>query len=547
MDIIRKFLQKIEGLIGALLDQEVSMALWASSFLGITFLRVLEERFFASNQTDVGGVINGFLYNFFFFIILFLIIWLLLSFVLEIRISKLSGVILWSFWLVLLPPVLDMIKTGGGVFWSFYALGSLSELWKQFITLFGDLPSGIMYFGAKIGFVLAIIFVAGLILIRTRNVFKMLLGALATYVIIFFLGTLPSWLTIAYYFFQGSKKITQVNEIDAVQFFGRPYPIFGLTDFNLKFSFTYNLNIVYFLLLLFFAGLLFFIADRRKFWAVLKNVRLPQMIYHAGLFFIGMGLGWLAYPQNFNLNIFSSMAVLVLLSSIWLAWNASVVVNDLYDCKIDEVTNRMRPLPQHIFSKNGYRDLGMVLFLLSLIGGLVIGLKFAALLLIYQIIAWFYSAEPYRLKRFPAVATFVSALASVMVLIIGFSLFSGADNIAHLSWRLIIMFLFVFTLSLPIKDFKDIEGDRKDGVWTIPVMFGDDFGRTIVAVGVFISFLSSPFFLNEFGLFWWALLFGGGAYLIITRKTTKSRRLFWWMLGFVTVYGFVIVKTLFLK
>lgn len=547
MDKIRKISQKIEGLIGKMLDQEVPMSILAFSFLGITFLRVLEERFLASNQTDIDGAINGFLYNFFFFIILFLVIWLLLSFVLKIRLSKLSGVILWSFWLVLLPPVLDMIKTGGGVFWSFYALGSLSELWKQFITLFGDLPPGIMYFGAKIGFVLAIIFVAGLILIRTKDIFKTLLGALATYVIIFFLGTLPSWLTLAYYFFQGSKKVMQVNEIDAVQFFGRPYPIFGLADFNLKFSFTYNLNIVYFLILLFFAGLLFFIADRRKFWAVLKNIRLPQMIYHAGLFFIGMGLGWLAYPQNFNLNVFSSMAALVLLSSIWLAWNASVVVNDLYDCRIDEVTNRMRPLPQHIFSKNGYRDLGVILFLLSLLGGLVIGLKFAGLLLVYQVIAWFYSAEPYRLKRFPLVATFTSALASVMVLIIGFSLFSGAENIAHLSWRLIIMFLFVFTLSLPIKDFKDIEGDRKDGVWTIPVIFGEDLGRTIVASGIFVSFLSSPFFLNEFGLFWWALLFGGVAYLTVVSKKIKPRRLFWWVLGSVTIYGLIIVKSVFLR
>ena len=102
------------------------------------------------------------------------------------------------------------------------------------------------------------------------------------------------------------------------------------------------------------------------------------------------------------------------------------------------------------------------------------------------------------------------------------------------------------TLSLPIKDFKDIEGDRKYQIWTVPVIFGEETGRLITAVGIFISFMLSVFMLNEFRLFWWALLFGIIAFLIVINQKIKPRRLFWWVLGTVAAYGVILIRVLFL-
>jgi 4-hydroxybenzoate polyprenyltransferase len=269
------------------------------------------------------------------------------------------------------------------------------------------------------------------------------------------------------------------------------------------------------------------------------------MVYHAGLFGAGLGLGYLAYPQNFNLHIFSAFAVFDLMAAIWLSWIASVIVNDIYDFEVDVVSNPGRPLQQNVFSVREYAELGAVIFFLALLGGLVVSFKFAALLLVYQFLAWVYSARPYRLKRFPGIATFVSACASLIILFIGFALFSGDQNLQGLSWRIILLLLLTLTLSLPIKDFKDIEGDKKEGIWTIPVLFGEEKGRLIVASGVFVSFILSVFLLNEFRLFWWAAVFGGMAFLIVTNKKINPRRFFWWVLFPVTVYGLVLMKILF--
>lgn len=542
---IKKTFYFLESLIEKLMAMEVGASAMAASFLAIISLRVLEEVFLASVGGTAEGVIIVFSYNFFFFALLYLLIWVFLSFFLKIELKKLSGVILWAFWLVLLPPILDMMKTGGSVFWSFYSLNGLTDLWMQFITVFGHLPSGIVYYGTKIVFIITIMLAGGFIFVKTKSFLKTLIGSVAVYMIVFIMGTFPSWVAMIYYFFEGSKKIAEIGSIDIFQFFSFPYKILGANGYNIKYAFTTNLNMVYFLALLSVLGAMFWFSNRKGAIAAMKNFRPAQLVYHAGLFLAGMGLGLLAYPQNIQLNLFASLAVIIVMASIMFAWKASVIVNDLYDVNIDRLTNCDRPLQKNVFTQKEYVSLGIVFFGLSLLGGLVISIKFSLLLFIYQIIAWFYSAPPYRLKRFPIIATLFSSLASILVLIIGFSLFSGEDNMKFFPWKIFGLLLIGLTLSLPIKDFKDIEGDRKDGVWTIPVIFGEGVGRLIVASGIFSSFMLSVFVLNEMNLFWPALFSGGATFWAMTNKKIKPRQLNWWVLGILTVYTLILVKTLF--
>jgi 4-hydroxybenzoate polyprenyltransferase len=262
-------------------------------------------------------------------------------------------------------------------------------------------------------------------------------------------------------------------------------------------------------------------------------------------------LGWWLYPHNGHNNFFSWVLLLVLSVSVWLAWIASVVPNDIYDYQIDLISNNHRPLQKKIFTLNEYQQLGWILFILSLIGGLTINFTCAAILVSYQIIAWFYSSPPYRLKRFPIVATFFSSLASLLMVFLGFSLFSGEEKLTIFPWRIGWLLLISLTLSLPIKDFRDQEGDKRDGVFTLPVLLGQDRGRMFVGVGIFLSFMLSAFFLNEKNLFWWAMLFGGVAFWLMNapswRKKVTNQNLVWWILGLVSLYGVILVEILFIK
>ena len=543
-----KFIHQAETIFEKLSKKEVNPLSWVFSFACIVGLRMFIEFFLVSSRVFTAeDVMIEYLHNFLFFGVTFVLLWLFISFILKINPKEIAYLISLAFWIVILPPIIDMVKTGGKVYWSFYALTNFRDLFTQFITFFGDLPQGIMYFGSRIGFILAIIFCAGLIFIKTKSLFKTIFGAICSYVIIFFMGLFPSFFTYLFYLFTGSKKMTEIMDFHAVQLIGGSGRIFGTEFGKISYVFAYNLNITYYCFLFLILILLFFWLSKAKFIAFIGNLRIPQIIYHFGLFVIGMGIGAILYPDSFVINIFSVFAVFSLLGAIFLAWEASVICNDLYDFQIDNISNSWRPLQKKIFSIKEYRDFGIVMFALALLGGLVVGIKFMILLLVYQILAWFYSAEPFRLKRIPFLASFLSSFASIIVFFMGFVLFSGDKNLAGLSWRIIILLLITFTCSLPIKDFKDIEGDKRDGIWTIPVIFGEKIGRLIVASGIFISFILSVFLLNETKLFWWALIFGSTAFLMIVRTEIKNTKIFWWILGLIFIYLLLLIKIIFLK
>lgn len=539
-------MKKIERFVSELLKKEISFWDWIVIFASVIGIRIFIE-FFISFRTSLPPVENlmEYLHNFLFFLIFILLVWLIAAIFAQVNPQKMAFLFSWASLLIIFPPILDMIKTGGEVYWSFYVLGSLDELLGQFLFFFGKFPSGIVYFGTKVLFLTVLLGSLGLIWFKTKSLWRSVLGFFSFYIAIFILGSFPSWFILIRGFLNGAN-VSEIKGFHAIQFFSFFYPIFGIKFENLKYTFPYNLNLIYFFLLIILLTILFFFFDKKKFIAVLKNFRYPQFFYLSGLFLAGMGLGGLAFPENLNINLFSIVALFNLLLCVWLAWKASVIVNDIYDFKIDLVSNQSRPLQKKIFTMNQYAQLGLACFLLSLLGGLIIGVRFAVILIIFQAVAWFYSAKPLRLKRFLGVATLTSSVASILILFLGFSLFSAENNLYGLSPRIIFLLMITYTLCLPIKDFKDIAGDKADGVQTVPVIFGEKNGRLIVAVSFFISYMLSVFLLNEVKLFIWALVFGVVSFFVITRKEIKPYNLLWWNLALVFLYGLILVKIVFL-
>lgn len=533
----------MKEIIEKFFNETISPVFWMITFSGIVVIRLFLDKFVAkSSAPALQWEVD--LHNLLFFGTIFLLIWAFISLILKTKPFKLAFLMICASLAIDCPPIFDMIKTGGETFWGPYLYSSLALLKVQYITIFGHLPSGMLYFGTKIAFISAILTLSVLIFIKTKSWIKALLSLIGAYSILFFMASFPSWLTFAYYFFEGSRKLTEIQSVHIAQFVGFS-KIFGTGPENFAYGPVYNMNLIYFPLICGLLMLFFFISEREKFVAVIKNLRLPQCIFHLGLFFCGMGLGLLAYPSNLAINLFSISAVLGLAASIILAWKASVVANDIYDYSVDNISNTNRPLQKGIFSVREYAEFGIVCFGLSLIGGLAVGFKFSALLLSYQIIAFFYSAPPFRLKRFPVIASLISAVALLTVFFLGFTLISGEKDIEGLSWRIIFLLMIGYTLCIPIKDFKDLEGDKKNSVWTIPAIFGEDKARIIIAINFFVSYMLSVFFLNEFRLFWWALLFGGASFFVINNRNIKGWKLIWWNLGIIFIYGLILAEVMF--
>ena len=540
-------LKLIQKAITALESSPSSFSLWAISFLGIIAARILIENWIEGFQSQSAlFIFYEITHTFLFFIIAYLLFLGLVKKWASASFQQASNILLWGYLAILTPPITDHIISRGQGFWSFYEFGGLANLGRIFFTFFGDTPEIGITQGVRIEIALAVILLTVYGYIKSKNVFKTLSLGLSAYLIFFVLGTFPSWITIAIKGF--SKGFWAVSEVDTAKMFLSPAKIFSRGFSDIVSSLNIKMSLIYSLVFTAVVSTGLFLNYKEKFLAFLKNSRLPQIAYHGGILCVGMGLGIVFTHPVWEINFFNVIAFLVVLQAVCLAWLASVTVNDIADRKIDEETNKKRPLIKNIFTVSEYKTIGIILFAFSVLFSAIINFKVALLLIAYQALAWIYSAWPLRFKRFAYLASFISAMATLLILICGFILVSPDQNISRLPFSIAAVLAIGLTLSLPVKDFKDVKGDKQEGVWTIPVIFGEYWGKIIVGSGIFISFISSVILLNEFRLFWWALLLGGASFwTVINMKSNSSARInsrnvIWWILAWTIIYLFILIK-----
>ncbi len=557
----------IKRAINGIENEPINFKIWVTSFLAIIIFRILIENWLGDFKNRPGiFIFYEFSHTFLFFLIAYLLFLGIIRKFTGENFGKISNVLLWGYLIILTPPIFDHIISKGEGFWSFYEFDGLAGLFQRFLTFFGSTPEIGITYGVRIEVALVIMLIFIYVLAKSNKFINSVFVAVLSYFVLFILGTFPSYVTILA---KGLEKgFFGISEVDVAQMFLSPTSIFyrGILDIpsslNVKMSLVYSLvvSIIIFLALYFYF--------KEKLIGFLKNSRPPQLVYHGGLFFVGIGLGFLLQKGGnlealiiSQLTFFNIISIIILLESIGFSWLASVVPNDLEDKKIDEKTNSWRPLPRNVFNESEYKTIGVILFLSAIFFSAIVNFKIALFLVAYQAIAWIYSSFPLRLKRFAIISTFVSALASSIILFSGFILVHPSQDISALPWKIIALLIFAFTFSLPLKDFKDIEGDRSDGVYTVPVFFGESWGKIITGGGIFLSFVLSVLVFNEPGLFWWAIIFGGISFFLVNNMSAQDgsasggkknpaksrihyRNIIWWILGIVSIYGIILIKAI---
>ncbi len=188
-------------------NDNVNSLSWTAIFSAIVALRVFIEKIAQGLPSEPGSYLLVFYFqNLLFFTLTFLLLWLWLSFLLKVNPRKLATFMLWGAWLIILPPLIDMLWTGGSIFWSFYLLNDLKGLWSQFSTIFGNLPPAIVYFGTKITFITAIFLLSLYVYLKSKNIVKTLLNAVVVYAIFFFMASFPSLVFFRLLFFSRKKQ-----------------------------------------------------------------------------------------------------------------------------------------------------------------------------------------------------------------------------------------------------------------------------------------------------------------------------------------------------
>jgi 4-hydroxybenzoate polyprenyltransferase len=302
-----------------------------------------------------------------------------------------------------------------------------------------------------------------------------------------------------------------------------PQTLFGLNPPGIESVLNINVSLIFVPLVTFLIIILGFLFFRSQTSSILKNIRIPQLLYHWGLFLLGGATVSIYEQSTFILNIFHILGMFSMLLAVSCAWLTSVVVNDLRDIAIDRISNPHRPLVTGAIDVPTYKTIGILLFAASILLAGLVSTQAALLLVLYQALAYLYSADPLRLKRLPIVATAFAAMASLLILFIGFIVFSTEKNISALPNSIPLLLFFAYLTIIPIKDFKDISGDRADGVGTLPVLWGEARAKHFIGAAIFTIFTLSPFILSLRSLSLLGLFFGTVGYWILQLSSVDHR------------------------
>ncbi|MFH0859965.1 MAG: UbiA family prenyltransferase [Candidatus Altiarchaeota archaeon] len=141
-----------------------------------------------------------------------------------------------------------------------------------------------------------------------------------------------------------------------------------------------------------------------------------------------------------------------------------------YITDIEEDTLNKRPNPLSFINKNVYIRILLIFAVLGLLISYVIGTFTLVLAIIILIVGYSYSHGRIRFKRYGWLKTIILTFSWFLMFIYLSSAFSNISTV-----KILLVAVFFSTLSLCgmiLRDIPDIEGDRKAGIRTVPILMG---------------------------------------------------------------------------
>jgi 4-hydroxybenzoate polyprenyltransferase len=251
-------------------------------------------------------------------------------------------------------------------------------------------------------------------------------------------------------------------------------------------------------------------------WPNLVFIAITQLLFH---FFVVVPSSQ-GDIYNFPLRLTTPLFVLLCLSSICIA-AAGYIINDYFDINIDEVNKPAKMVVGRTISRRWALVWHLILSVIGLLIGAWVSLKlgnwlvgignFACILLL-----WFYSTTYKRQLLIGNIV--ISALTAWVILVLLVAELPGwwtgelvdeteKFTVARLSRIGVLYAAFAFILTLVrevIKDMEDIEGDRKEGCNTMPIIWGTQASKVFAGVWLvvlIVSLVITQVYVIQFG--WW--------------------------------------------
>jgi len=243
------------------------------------------------------------------------------------------------------------------------------------------------------------------------------------------------------------------------------------------------------------------LADPRPAWTAYLELLKPITWFPPMWAF---GCGVVASAQPLGQRWPAALAGIALAGP--LVCGTSQVVNDWFDRHVDAINEPNRPIPSGRVPGRAGLWFALVWTLLSFVVSLTLGAWVAVAAVIGLLLAWAYSAPPFRLKQngwwgnsavglcyeglpwFTAAAAMSATLPASETIMLALLYSAGAHGI------------------MTLNDFKSIEGDRVMNLRSLPVQLGADGAARLACVVMALPQVAVIVLLNLWGQPWHAAI-----------------------------------------
>lgn len=537
---VRRVLEWVEGV-------EAPFWQWCAGLSAIMFVRFFFEDLSSPAQSfpavpDAATLVHYFLFFWGAFISLALILYVFVP-----DIKRVSKFLAFGFPIIWLAPLLDLLYShGNGYRMTYVFAGNIGDFWQAFLNVGGG---GNILGGLSPGLrveIMAIAIGMGLyVWFKTKRISRSIGAVALGYVVLFLWMVLPGIIAVM----ASGQALTSdasfshllsafVQSRLAVNFIRptlSPSYLYGT-----ELLFNLGMSLILYLIDLALAISWFALWNGKKVLAFLRNIRPARIAFYFGLIVIGafgairteavpVLFGW------FDVVLFAALAFAYLSTFMF-----AIGMNDMADEKIDRISNASRPLPAGELGRSDLLAGNTFFFLTMLVGGFLCGYWALFTLIAFTAVYYAYSNPPFRLKRVPLLSSFLLSFAALATLFAGFFFVDANKLVADMPIRVAGMIIVCLTLALNFKDIKDIEGDRAENIWTIPVLFGERKGKRVVGVLLGAAFLAVPIILKAPLLFAPSIVAGVLGYVFCASKSYEEWRIFALYFAYAAAVGLLL-------
>ncbi|MCC7160771.1 UbiA family prenyltransferase [Candidatus Nomurabacteria bacterium] len=526
--------------------ENIQLSFWSTIsliYIAIFFRTFLENFANTSNLNHMTGFVDTFLGYPAWFSIIFLAVFIIARILTKEEITKVSKVVAVFSFIVMVPPIVDLILNKGNPIPYIFISGNYSELLKSFFTYFGGGDLGI---GIRTEVAVVLTGFGFYIFNKTKNVGHTIIGIFLLYSTIFVALIFPTLVlslknTI-------SNEYQVINKSNTIDFYFKKEPVKSVTEertflidtvIDKNFysplaqrilnMYSTTFAIIFLAINAILMGWYLFLYSSKKFFAVFRNFRYLRIVHYFLMISVGIYLGVTLTGRSPVGSIFDLFSFVSLFLAILFAWLFAVWENDEVDIEIDRISNQERPLVKEdsLFSLKEWQDIKYLFLTYSLGFAFLSGLYSLVFVLLFIFVYHIYSTPPLKLKRFIGISSLLIAINALLAVWMGFFLSAGTEKLSAFPGKYTFAILLIFLLVENVKNIKDIEGDKKEGIKTIPVIFGEKKGKMIIGCCLFLAAILVPFiFYFSIYTLLLGIFFGIMLFRLTNRKEFKENYIF---------------------